>query len=76
MAGQEEIDRLKRRLGWEGAGPLTELSNQAVASLFSMLSAVARWLRQSGEERPLISLLLAFETGFALGRLGTWRAKR
>jgi hypothetical protein len=76
LAAQEEIDRLQRRLNWESAGPLTDLSNRTAAALFSLLRALARWVRQSGEERPLISLLLAFEAGFAVGRLGSWRAKR
>ena len=33
MAENEEIDRLKRRLSWEGAGPLAELSNRATDAL-------------------------------------------
>jgi hypothetical protein len=76
MTEEEEIDRLQRRLRWEAAGPLTEISNQATASLFSALSSVAQWVRQAGEERPLISLLLAFQAGFALGHWGPRRAKR
>ena len=30
MTENEEVDRLKRRLNWEGAGPLAELSNRAM----------------------------------------------
>jgi hypothetical protein len=75
MAGNSEIDRLRRRLRWEAAGPLTEISNQATGSLFSGLSALVQWIRRSAEERPLISLLLAFEAGFAIARLGRRRAK-
>jgi hypothetical protein len=67
---EQEIDRLRRRLGWEAGGPLTEISNQAANVLVSIVSAAVIWLRQSGEERPLISILLAFQAGFALGRWG------
>jgi hypothetical protein len=75
MADNEEIDRLERRLKWEAAGPLTDLSNLITASLFSRLGALAQWVRKAAEERPLISLLIAFEAGFAVARLGHRRAK-
>jgi hypothetical protein len=75
MAENNEIDRLQRRLRWEAAGPLTEISNQATRSLFSGLGALVQWIRRSAEERPLISLLLAFEAGFAIARFGSRRAK-
>ena len=71
---EQEIDRLRRRLGWEAGGPLTEISKQATNVLWSVVSAAVSWLRQSGEERPLISILLAFQAGFALGRWGGRRA--
>ena len=75
MVDNEEIARLERRLKWEAPGPLTGLSNQMAASLFSLLRALAQWVRESAEERPLISLLLAFEAGFAVARVGRRRAK-
>jgi hypothetical protein len=75
MAGNGEIDRLQRRLRWEAAEPLTEIPNRATGSLFSGLSALVQWIRRSAEDRPLISLLLSFEAGFAIARLGSRRAK-
>ena len=71
---EQEIDRLRRQLGWEAGGPLAEISNQAMDAVVSIVSAAVSWVRQSGEERPLISVLLAFEVGFALGRWGGRRA--
>jgi len=71
---EQEIDRLRRRLGWEAGGPLTEICNQATNVLWSIVSAAVSRLRQSDEERPLISILLAFQAGFALGRWGGRRA--
>jgi hypothetical protein len=76
MPTNEEIDRLRRRLQWEGAGPLTDLSNQAASVLLARLRAFAQWVHETGEERPLISLLLAFQVGFAVSRWGPRRAKR
>jgi hypothetical protein len=75
VAGNNEIDRLEQRLRREAAGPLTEISNQATESLFSMLGALMQWIPRSAEQKPVISLLLAFEAGFAIARLGGWRAK-
>jgi hypothetical protein len=75
MADNKEIDRLERRLNWEAPGPLADLSNQMTASLFSLLRALAQQVREAAEERPLISLLIAFEAGFAVARLGRRRAK-
>jgi hypothetical protein len=75
MADTEDINQLERRLNWEAPGPLADLSNQLTASVFSVLSALAQWVRDSAEEMPMISLLIAFEAGFAMARLGHRRAK-
>jgi hypothetical protein len=48
---KQEIDGLRRRLGWEAGGPLAEISNQATGGLVSILSAIVGRLRQSGEGR-------------------------
>jgi hypothetical protein len=71
---EREIDRLRRRLGWEAGGPLAQVSAQATDTLVTILGSAVSWMRQSGEENPLISILLAFEAGFALGRWGGRRA--
>ena len=75
MAENEEVDRLKRRLDWEGAGPLAELSNRTISALTARGRALGSWLREMAEDRPLISLLIAFQIGFAVGRWGPRRAK-
>ena len=76
MADNKEIDRLERRLKWEAPGPLADLSNQMTTSLFSLLRALAQQVREAAEERPLISLLIAFEAGFAVARLGPCTRRR
>ena len=75
MTENKEIDRLQRRLTREAPASLTDLSNQMTASVFSFISALAERVRQSAEKMPLISLLIAFEAGFAVARLGHRRAK-
>jgi hypothetical protein len=75
MVEDTEVDRLKRRLTWEGAGPITDLSNRATDTLTAQSRAFADWVRGMGEERPLISLLIAFQIGFAVGRWGSRRAQ-
>jgi hypothetical protein len=71
---EQEIDRLRRRLGWEAGGPLAQVSTQGTDTLVAIFGYAVSWMRQSGEEHPLISVLLAFEAGFALGRWGGHRA--
>jgi hypothetical protein len=75
MATEDDLDRLKRRLHWEGAGPLTDISNRTASAMFTRLRAVAQWVRERGEDRPLIGLLLALQLGFAAGHWGPRRAK-
>ena len=73
---EQQIDRLRRRLSWEAGGPLTQISTQATDAAVSVLSSAVSWMRQTGEEHPLISVLLAFEAGFALGRWAGRHAQR
>jgi hypothetical protein len=65
---EQEIERLRRQLGWEAGGPVAEISNQATHALVSIAGVVVTWIRRSGADRPLISILLAFEAGRWGGR--------
>jgi hypothetical protein len=76
MDRHEEIARLNSRLHWESGGPLGQLADQAVKTMVSGAEALAAWVRGSAEERPLVSLLFAFQLGRAAGRWGPRRAKR
>jgi hypothetical protein len=75
MEQREEIDRLKARLHWESGGPLAHVANQAVDMFTSTAGILADRVRDNAEERPLTSLLIAFQLGFAAGRWGPRRAK-
>jgi len=70
-----EIDRLKSRLPWE-ACLLADISSRGLDAGIARLGAFAAWLRESTTERPLISLLVAFEFGFAAGKWGPRHAQR
>jgi hypothetical protein len=74
MVHDDEIDRLKRRLQWAGAGTLTDVANHATDALVARLSVVTEWMRQFGIERPWVSILLALQVRFAFGRWGFRRA--
>jgi hypothetical protein len=76
MDRHEEIDRLNSRLHRESGGSLDHLADQAVGAFASRAAVLAAWVRERAEERPLISLLAAFQLGFAAGRWGRRRAKR
>ena len=74
MIKDEEIDRLKSRLQWE-AGPLANLSNRGLDRLLAFLGGLAAQLRRTTEHRPLVSVLFAFQLGFAAGKWGPRRAQ-
>jgi len=76
MIENEEVDRLKRRLQWEGAGPIAELSNRAIDAMTTQGSGLVSWVREMADDRPLISLLVACQIGFVVGHWGPRRAKR
>jgi hypothetical protein len=75
MAEDDQVDRLRRRLNWEGVGPLEGLTNQAADALAARVGEFATWVREMGEDRPLTSILIALQIGFAAGRWGPRRAK-
>jgi hypothetical protein len=70
MNENDEVDRLKRRLSWESAGPLAQLSKLATDAVTAKCEELAGWVRDMAEDRPLISLWIAFQIGFAAGRWG------
>ena len=76
MPADEPIHRLNRELSRHSLGPVTIISNQIVASLASGLQSGATWLRDPARDRPLITLLLAFQAGYAVARIGRRNARR
>ena len=76
MTHDEQINRLNWRLSRQSGGPLDVIAKQAVGSAAVALRAVTTWLRELTQERPLIALLLSFEAGYAVTRLGRRHAQR
>ena len=75
MEPREEIDRLNARLQWESGGPLAPLAGEAMGALAARARAFLDWVRERAEERPLVTLIFAFQLGLAAGRWGPRRAK-
>jgi hypothetical protein len=76
MVASQQIDQLNRQLRSQSPGPVTTISDQVFASLGSGLQSLLTWLRQAAQDRPLITLLLSFEAGYAVARMGRRRARR
>ena len=76
MTHDEQINRLNWQLSRQSGGPLDVIANQAAESLAVALRVVTTRLRESAQERPLIALLLSFEAGYAVARLGRRHAQR
>ena len=55
MVHDGEIDRLKRRLQWAGAGPLTDVANHATDALVARLKVATEWMREEGMTHAVIS---------------------
>ena len=75
MTANQQIERLNRQLRSQSLGPMTTISDQALASLGSGLQLLVTWLRKAAQERPLVTLLLSFEAGVAVARMGRRRAR-
>ncbi len=75
MAANQQIERLNRQLRSQSLGPITTISDQALASLGSGLQLLVTWLRQAAQDRPFVTLLLSLEAGFAVARMGRRRAR-
>ena len=76
MKRNEAIERLSTRLQWESGGGLAHLAGAGIDALAAGAKALVGWVWENAEERPLISLLGAFQLGFAAGQWGVRRAKR
>ena len=76
MAADEQIDELRHRLNRESLGPVGVVSNQAISTFMRAVQFITYSLRQSALDRPLITLLLSFEAGYAVARLGRKHARR
>ena len=65
----EQLDRLARDLDRHGPGPVDDLLNQAVSQVMGAAQSFAAWLRQSAEDRPLMTMLVLGQAGYFAGLL-------
>jgi hypothetical protein len=76
MAVDEQLDRLNRQLTKHSLGPINPIVNQTASSLTRASASFAAWLRQAAFDQPLITLLLSFQFGYLIARLGRRYASR
>jgi hypothetical protein len=76
MAIDEKLDKLAHQLSKQSLGPIDVLVNEAMSRLGSAAASVAAWLRWAATDRPLITLLLSFQVGYLVARLGRRYARR
>jgi hypothetical protein len=76
MAVDEQLERLSRRLSKENLGPIDMVFNEAMSRLVSTSAAFAAWVRQAAYDQPLITLLLSWQVGYLVARLGRRYARR
>jgi hypothetical protein len=70
MAVDEQLDRLNQQLSRQSLGPINSILDQAVSGFSRASASLAGWLRDSAYDRPLITLLLSFQAGYLVARIG------
>ena len=75
MNMDERIDRLQARLRRQSLGPIDKVLNEVIVRLSAAVRSLAAQLRQTAYEQPLTTLLLSFEAGYAVARLGRRHAR-
>jgi hypothetical protein len=76
MAVDEQLDRLNKQLGRQSLGPINPILDHTFSGLSRASGSFAGWLRTVANDRPLITLLLSFQTGYVVARLGRRYASR
>ncbi len=76
MNAADKINKLKRQVNTESLGPVGVISNRAISATGTSVASMATWLRQYAFDRPFVTLLLAFQAGYLIARLGRRHAHR
>ena len=76
MAVDEQLERLSRQLSKQSLGPINMVFNEGMSHLGSASASLVAWLRQAAYDRPLITLLLSWQVGYLVARLGRRNARR
>jgi hypothetical protein len=76
MAVDEQLDRLNKQLSKQSLGPIDPFVDRTLSGLSRASASFATWLRDAAYDRPLITLLLSFQIGYLVARLGRQYASR
>jgi hypothetical protein len=76
MALDEQLERLFGQLSQQSLGPIDTVFSETMSRLGAVSSAFAAGLRQAAYDRPLIILLLSYQAGYLVARLGRRYARR
>ena len=66
----EKLDQLSRELSKQSLGPIDGILNELVSRLACGVSATISSLQQAVSDQPLMSLILAAQTGYLVARFG------
>jgi hypothetical protein len=70
VAKDAKVQQLERQLDWNSPGPLGDIAVASMDSVLSITGQIVNSLRQSAVDRPLTTLFLSFQVGYAVGRWG------
>ena len=76
MALDEQLERLFGRLSQQSLGPIDTVFSETMSRLGAVSTAFAAGLRQAAYDRPLVTLLLSYQAGYLVARLGRRYARR
>lgn len=76
MVVDERLDQLSRQLTRQSLGPMDTIINEITNRIAASGAALVAGLRQAANERPLITLLLSWQVGYLIGRMGHRHASR
>jgi hypothetical protein len=75
MAVDQQLARLSSQLSQRSLGPIDAVSSEIMSRLGSALNALISSLRQTANDQPLMTLLLAAQAGYLIARLGRHYAR-
>jgi hypothetical protein len=75
MAVDQKLNQLSQQLSTQSLGPVGTFINETVSRLAAATAALTARLRQAADEQPLITLLLAAQSGYLISRLGRRHAR-
>lgn len=75
ISERDEIDRLNWRLRMQNMDPITVVARQAASALVPLIRSFKSRLIESARARPLMTLLVSFEAGYAIARMGRKHAQ-